>query len=229
VTGAKDVSIHLYLDSADLSALRPYLALPMVYGVTTNPTLQREAGLRESELEEFVNNALDLGAQAVQVQVKHPDAAGMIADAKQFVSWAEPGRVIPKIPVTSEGLKAAAHMKAEGASCTMTAVYQPEQVIWALLAGAHYAAPYLGRLNDAGRDGLAVIAEMQGLLRRYQDEQRYFRLLVASVRTRQDFQELLALGVGAITVRPSLFAELLDDAGTLRAEQAFLSDADQVR
>ena len=44
-----------------------------------------------------------------------------------------------------------------------TAVYALEQAHFATQLGAAYAAPYLGRLNDSGVDGLALIGRMQVL------------------------------------------------------------------
>ena len=101
-----------------------------------------------------------------------------------------------------------------------TAVYVLEQAHFAAQLGAAYAAPYLGRLEDAGVDGLALIAQMQSVL-----HGSGTRLLVASVRTRDAYLALLRIGVGAITIPPSLFAELVDHESTIAAERAFLADA----
>jgi transaldolase len=221
--------VHLYLDSADERELRELLRLPVVYGVTTNPVLQQRAGLREGGLEGFVLRLLAQGVRAVQVQVTHRETATIVEDAKRYASWAEAGRVIAKIPATRAGLAAVAELTAEGVSCTVTAVYEPEQVLWALLAGAEYAAPYLGRMSDAGRDGMAAVAAMQRILAGYGGESSPCRLLVASVRTRADFLALLDLGVGAITVRPGLLAEMLSHEPTAAAETEFLAAAEALR
>jgi transaldolase len=246
--------VHLFLDSADLAAIRPYLRLPLVRGVTTNPTLQRRAGLREAALEGFVQSVLSEGARAVHVQVKSRETAAMAAEARRFAAWGRPGAVIPKLPATREGLAAISQLAADGIVCTVTAVFGPEQALWALLAGAAYAAPYLGRINEAGRDGFAVVAAMQLVLEGYASESPLLeaksqewharheggragvavaslpcRLLVASVRTRADFLALVELGVGAITVKPELLAELLDHRATLDAEAEFLADAESLR
>ncbi|MDQ3870908.1 MAG: transaldolase, partial [Chloroflexota bacterium] len=74
--------------------------------------------------------------------------------------------------------------------------------------------------------GLALIARMHALVSRYGRETR---LLVASVRSREDFLSLLDIGVGAITLPPALIPDLLDHATTLQAERAFLSDAESLR
>jgi transaldolase len=105
---------------------------------------------------------------------------------------------------------------------TYTAVYAPEQAHLAAMLGAAYAAPYLGRLEDSGFDGLGLIARMQSLVAQ---TGAATRLLVASVRSREAYLALLALGVGAITIPPRLLHELLDHPATLEAERGFLADA----
>ena len=127
-----------------------------------------------------------------------------------------------KIPATREGLRAGAQLSAAGHPVTCTAVYAPEQAHFAATLGAAYAAPYLGRLEDSGVDGLALIARMQALVAQTGAP---MRLLVASVRSREAYLALLALGVGAITIAPRLFSELLDHSATLEAERGFLADA----
>ena len=219
--------MHLYLDSADASELDRVLPSPLVYGVTTNPTLLKRAGLDWSGLPDFVRHVATLGARAVHVQVRSDDTSGMLADAREYLVLDERARIIVKLPATGAGFAAAAVLAAEGVDVTMTAVYEPEQALWSVLAGARYAAPYLGRLDDAGRDGRAVVQAMQDVVDRYgrRADGTDLRLLVASIRTRQDFVDLLHLGVGAITVPVRLFEELTENEATLAAERAFLADA----
>lgn len=74
--------MHLYLDSADANELSRVLPSALVYGVTTNPTLMKRAALGWDELPSFVRRVEGLGARAVQIQVRSPDTAGMLADAR---------------------------------------------------------------------------------------------------------------------------------------------------
>jgi transaldolase len=130
--------------------------------------------------------------------------------------------VVVKIPATRQGLQAGAQLSAKGVPVTYTAVYAAEQAHFAAQLGAAYAAPYLGRLQDAGIDGMALIAQMQSLIER---SGAATRLLVASVRSREACLALLQLGVGSITIPPRLLGELLDHPATLDAERGFLGDA----
>lgn len=213
---------HLYLDSAHLAELRTCLPHPAVHGVTTNPTLLKRAGVTRAGLPALVEQLLALGARQVQAQVHAADVEGMLAEAQSLLALAEPGRIVVKIPATRQGLQAGAQLSGKGVPVTYTAVYAVEQAHFAAQLGAAYAAPYLGRLQDAGIDGLALIAQMQTLVER---SGAATRLLVASVRTREAYLALLQIGVGSITIPPRLFAELLDHPATLDAERGFLADA----
>ncbi len=213
-------SFHLYLDSADLAALKACLPHPAVHGVTTNPTLLRRAGLTRDGLPKLLHAALQLGARQVQAQVHAADADGMLADARRLLAEFDAGQLVVKIPATREGLRAGAELSEAGVPITFTAVYAAEQAHFAAQLGAAYAAPYLGRLDDAGVDGLALIAQMQALVARSGT-----RLLVASVRSRAAYLALLGIGVEAVTIPPRLFAELVDHPATQEAERGFLADA----
>lgn len=213
---------HLYLDSADLGELHACLPHPVVHGVTTNPTLLRRAGVSRRELPALLRECLALGARQVQAQVQATDAQVMLDDAQRLLADFAPGQLVVKIPATREGLRAGAQLGAAGHPVTYTAVYAPEQAHFAAMLGAAYAAPYLGRLEDSGIDGLGLIARMQSLVTQTGAPTR---LLVASVRSREAYLALLALGVGAITIPPRLLPELLDHPATLEAERGFLADA----
>lgn len=61
-------------------------------------------------------------------------------------------RVVVKIPTTGEGVEAAARLKRQKALVTCTSVYSSRQALAAVGVGADYIAPYLGRMNRAGRN-----------------------------------------------------------------------------
>ncbi|MDB5999553.1 MAG: transaldolase, partial [Rhizobacter sp.] len=203
---------HLYLDSADLAELRTCLPHPVIHGVTTNPTLLLRAGVKRNGLTALLHDCLDLGARQVQAQVHSADADRMLDEARALAAEFDPGQLVVKIPATRDGLLAGAELAAAGLPITYTAVYAPEQAHFAALLGAAYAAPYLGRLEDSGINGLALIAQMQSLITQ---SGAATRLLVASVRSRAAYLSLLALEVGAITIPPRLFADLVDHTATL--------------
>jgi TalC/MipB family fructose-6-phosphate aldolase len=128
------------------------------------------------------------------------------------------GAVVVKIPATADGLAATAELTGEGIPVLVTAVHTAAQVLPAIAAGATYLAPYLGRMNDAGRDGLGEIAAMQRVV---QASGSPLRLLVASLRSPSDALRLAEVGVRDFTTAPAVFARFFDDEPTAAAVAAF--------
>ena len=214
---------HLYIDSADLDELSQCLPHPVIHGVTTNPTILKRAGVTRAALPGLFEKLFKLGTKQVQAQVHAATADAMLEDARTLLAGFDPGQVVIKIPVTREGLRAGADLISGGVPVTFTAVYALEQAHFSAQLGATYAAPYFGKMDDVGFDGLGMITKMQGIIERSGADTR---LLVASIRSREAYLALLKIGVGAITIPPRLFAELLDHQATLEAERAFLADAE---
>lgn len=214
---------HLYLDSADIGELKKCLPHPVIHGVTTNPTLLKRAGVTRAALPKLFEKLLKLGAKQVQAQVHAATTDAMLEDAKVLLAGFDPGQVVIKIPATRDGLRAGAMLRELGTPVTFTAVYSLEQAHFAAQLGVDYAAPYFGKLDEFGFDGLGLITKMQQIIA---NSGAKTRLLAASIRSRDAYLALLNIGVGAVTVPPRLFAELVDHPATIEAERLFLVDAE---
>ncbi len=211
--------MRLYVDTADADTITEAAATGFVFGVTTNPTLLRRAGLRRRDLTPLVRTAVSAGLHEIHLQVFSDDATAMIADARALYAL-EPRHVVVKIPATAAGFRAANVLREE-MPITITAVYAVRQVVLAGVVGARYAAVYLGRLRDAGQDAAAVLHDMLAAVRAQQMD---VHLLVASVRTAEDVERLAQLGIPAVTLPPPILWGLPDADGTAQAVQGFRDD-----
>jgi transaldolase len=217
--------VRIYIDSADIAAIRAALASGYVYGVTTNPTLLRRAGVRQAAVPGLAQAALAQGAREIHLQTYAPDTRGMI-DEGATLARLDPARVVVKIPATAAGYAAAAVLHAAGVRVTLTAVYTVRQAILAGSVGAAYIAVYLGRSRDAGLDPFGLVGQMQRVL----DAQRLpVEILAASVRDPAEVETLAALGVTAVTLPPAVLGGLLDSPATAAAAAAFLEDAEAIQ
>ncbi len=219
--------VRLLLDTAEVAAWRRWLPTGILAGVTTNPVLLERAGLpcTLEQLGELATEAADLGAGEIHLQTWGPDAAAMVERGKGLAALAAgPCRVLVKVPATGEGLRAARELRARGCAITLTAVFTPGQVMAASTLGANYAAPYLGRMLDDGRDGMLAVRGMQKILRRTASPTR---LLTASLRTAQQVTDLAAAGLDTFTVAPRILEELLNDELTERAAADFERAAEE--
>lgn len=208
--------INFFVDSADRAVVEPILRSGLFAGVTTNPTSFRNAGVRNDEIPDFVRWAVDTGAGTVFVQAWGVSADDLERRGRKLGALDE--RVVVKIPATLAGLRASRQLAADGVPVLVTAVYAAHQVLPAIAVGAHYIAPYLGRMNDAGRDGFAEVAAMQ---RAIESSGSSLRILVASLRDPVAATRLAALGVRDFTLGETVLHQFFDDPLTADAVAVF--------
>ncbi len=210
--------LRLFLDSADLAQWQRWLPTGLFHGVTTNPTILRSIGLEctPETLQALAKQATALGAQEIQMQAWGGSEDRYIETGRTIARL--DSRVTVKIPVTEEGVRAARQLAQEGASITLTALYAAHQAVTAAALGVAYAAPYLGRLGDAGRDGQAIVRQMLAIIR---SSGAPTRILVASIRSVDDIAALVADGLDTFTFSPSIAEQLFSDPLTLQAADTF--------
>lgn len=213
--------IRLFLDTADTAAWEELLPLGVFFGVTTNPLLleraQQPCTLEQMRI--MASQAVELGMKEIHLQTWGENSAEMIACGMQLHEIKPNGiEVMVKVPATPTGWTAATELRDKGLSITMTAIYKPGQVLLASGFGAAYAAPYLGRMKDLGRDGTGDILAMNNILKQTQSDTR---LLVASLRSSSEILNLASQGLDTFTFGPAVARELFDETATDLAAQDF--------
>ncbi len=203
--------MQLYLDSANPADWERFLPLGVFRGVTTNPILLERTGqaCTLDNLEKLTRKAVETGCGEIHLQTWGRTAAEMINHGSQLALMAGLGiAVLVKVPATEIGLKVAEKLASSGCRITLTGIYNPGQVLLAAGFDADFAAPYLGRLNDAGRDGMAAVLKMHDIL---VGSGSSTRLLVASLRSADQVIELAAQGLDTFTIGVPVAADLLTE------------------
>lgn len=215
---AGNADLRLYVDSAHSADWETYLPSGMFYGVTTNPKLLQAAGVafKVNEIARLAQESFSLGAQEIHLQVWGKDLASMLARGREL-SDIDP-RVMVKVPIDRQGILCANTLIAEGTSVTLTALHSAKQAVTAVALGPWYAAPYLGRMNDGGLDGIDQVLTMHEIV---STQNSRLRLLVASIRQVAELVSLASRGLNTFTLVPALIEELLTDQYTLAAVKAF--------
>jgi transaldolase len=210
--------IRLFLDSADTSQWQNWLPTGLFYGVTTNPLLLERAQVTCSieQLKELARQGLELGAQEVQLQTWGTSVEALVKTGKLLAAIDD--RVVVKVPITQVGTEAASRLIAEGIQITLTGVYAVHQVLIAAALGADYAAPYLGRINDLGRNGRDDLVAMQ---REIVGVGSTTRILVASIRSVDDIAFLATQGLDTFTFQEAIAKALFDVTATNQAAAEF--------
>ncbi len=196
-------ALRLFLDSADVRQWDDWLPSSLFYGVTTNPLLLQKAQVpcRLSDLEKLTGQAFAHSIQEIQLQTWGVTKTQQIDTG--FALAAIDSRVVIKVPVTRLGTEVAACLIKEGIRVTLTGVYAPHQVLTAAALGADYAAPYLGRINDMGRNGRQEVTDMQ---RAISGVRSSCRVLAASIRSVDDITELAIRGLDTFTFSETIAA-----------------------
>ena len=208
--------MKLFLDTANIQEIRDIALLGLLDGVTTNPTLVAKEGVSfEKRLKEIAS----VVSGPVSAEVISLDYEGMIKEGTAYAKWAK--NIYVKLPLTEDGLRACRYFSSKGIRTNMTLVFSANQALLAAKAGASLVSPFIGRLDDAGQDGMELVEE---ILQIYHIYGFATEVLVASVRHPRHITEAAMLGADICTMPYSIFKKLalhpLTDSGIAK----FLSD-----
>jgi fructose-6-phosphate aldolase 1 len=210
--------MELYLDSADVTAVRELARVLPLAGVTTNPSIVARQGVPLWEVLPALRDALG-GRGTLFAQVMATDADAMVDEALLLRERVE--NLVVKVPATAEGLAALKMLAVRKVPTLGTAVYGAAQGLLAALAGAAYVAPYVNRLDAQGGDGLAVVRELQQLLTLHAPRTQ---VLAASFRTPRQALDCLLAGCGAITLPVDVARQMLASPAVTAAVAQFEQD-----
>ncbi|MEW6459004.1 MAG: fructose-6-phosphate aldolase [Bacillota bacterium] len=166
--------MELFLDTANVDEIREAAALGVISGVTTNPSLIAREGRDFTQVVREITGLVD---GPVSAEVISTEAEAMVAEAEEL-SQIHPNVVI-KIPMIPEGLKAVSVLEPQGIRTNVTLVFSANQALLAALAGASFVSPFVGRLDDAGHDGMEVVRDTVDIFDLYELPTR---VIAASIR-----------------------------------------------
>jgi transaldolase len=134
--------------------------------------------------------------------------------------------VIVKVPMTVDGLKAVRKLAENKIKTNVTLIFSSNQALLAAKAGASYVSPFIGRLDDAGQEGMIVIKEIVKIFENYSYPAE---VLVASVRHPIHVIEAGILGAHIVTLPPDILGKMLTHPLTDKGLALFLSDWEKVK
>jgi len=213
--------MELYLDTADVGAVKRLSRILPLQGVTTNPSIVAKERKSLWEVLPALRDALG-GTGKLFAQVLASDAEQMVAEAVSMTQRV-PGLVV-KVPVTAEGLAAIKKLKLMNIPTLGTAVYGAGQGLLSALAGAEYVAPYVNRLDAQGGDGIAMVTELQQLRSLHAPGAK---VLAASFRTPRQAMDCLLAGCQSITLPVDVAEQLLTTPAVTAAVMQFDNDWQQ--
>ena len=210
--------MKIFLDTADVAEIREYAASGLVDGVTTNPSLAAKTG--KDYVESLTEICKIVPNGAISGEVLATDYDGMMKEAEVLRKIAK--NIAVKVPLTWDGLKACATLAKAGTMVNVTLCFSPVQAWMAAKAGATFISPFIGRVDDAGEDGMGLIRDIRAVYDNYGFKTE---VLAASIRTISHVRECLLAGADVGTMPPDIFKKLLSHPLTDKGLAAFIADA----
>ncbi|NOZ81386.1 MAG: fructose-6-phosphate aldolase [DPANN group archaeon] len=209
--------MEIFLDTANIEDIKKGAEMGVIDGVTTNPSLVAKEG------KDFKQRIKDIAKipqiQSVSAETVSLDAEGMIKEARILSKLSK--KVVVKVPMTPEGLKAVKALKKEGIRCNVTLVFSANQALLAAKAGAYYVSPFVGRLDDIGHTGMELIAEIRDVFDNYGFDTK---ILAASLRHTDHAKQAALLGADIMTIPKKVLDGMFKHALTDNGIKKFLED-----
>ena len=200
--------IQIFADGANMSSITELSKNPLVRGFTTNPTLMRQAGVKDYL--SFSSQVIEIiGERPISLEVFADDFATMRKEAFKLAGLGP--RVFVKIPVTNtlgkDSYKLVKELASEGVQVNVTAVFtrqQIENVLQSLQSGpSSYVSVFAGRIADAGIDPIPTMSYAVNLMKGSKSE-----LIWASPREVLNVVQAVEVGCHVITMTPDLIKKL---------------------
>ena len=213
--------MKFFIDTASVQEIREAAALGLLDGVTTNPSLlSKETG----DPREILREITKIVDGPVSAEVTALDHDGMVSQGLELRKIAE--NIVVKIPMTLEGLKALRTLSNQGIPTNCTLIFSATQALMAAKAGATYASPFVGRLDDVSTDGMQLIEQICTIYRNYDYETQ---VLVASVRHPIHVVQSALMGAHVVTMPAKVIQQLAAHPLTDIGLERFLADWEKVR
>ncbi len=213
--------MKFFIDTANIEEIKEAHSMGMVDGVTTNPTLVAKEG---RDFEEIIKEICEIVDGPISAEVISLDKEGMVKEARHLSSIH--ANIVVKIPMTVDGLKAVRQLSEEEIKTNVTLVFSPLQALMAAKAGASYASPFVGRLDDISHDGLLLVEQIVEIYNNYAFDTE---VIVASVRHPLHVLESALLGADIATIPFNVIAKLAAHPLTDKGIKAFLDDWNKVQ
>ncbi|MDW0108624.1 fructose-6-phosphate aldolase [Sporosarcina aquimarina] len=208
--------MKFFIDTANFEEIKEAHSWGILSGVTTNPSLVAKENI---SFHDRLKEITALVPGSVSAEVISLDAEGMIKEGRELAAIAP--NITVKLPMTAEGLKACSVFSAEGIKTNVTLIFSANQALMAARAGATYVSPFIGRLDDIGQDGLALIETIADIFTIHNIDTE---IIAASIRSPQQITNGALAGAHISTVPFKVLQQLFSHPLTEKGIDQFLKD-----
>ena len=208
--------MKLFLDTGNIKDIETLVAVGIIDGVTTNPSLlAKEPG----DYKENLKKICAIVQGPVSGEVISTDFPGMIREGHEIAAL--DAHMVVKLPLTRNGIQACKSLSSEGIRVNVTLVFSAAQALLAAKAGATFVSPFVGRLDDIGANGMELIRDIVQIFDNYEFTTE---VLVASCRNPIHIVDAARMGADICTCPPTLIDQLFNHPLTTAGLERFLKD-----
>ena len=208
--------MKFFIDTANIDEIKKGLALGMVDGVTTNPSLIAK---EQRPFQDILQDICAIVDGPISAEVVSLDAEGMVKEGRELAKLAD--NIVIKVPMIEEGLKATMMFSAENIKTNVTLVFSATQALLAAKAGATYVSPFIGRLDDISQNGMELISDIMTINDNYGFATE---VIVASIRSPMHVLDSALIGADIATIPYKVIAQLAKHPLTDIGMENFLAD-----
>ena len=213
--------MKFFIDTANLAQIKEAQDLGVLDGVTTNPSLMAKEGITgEANVINHYKAICAIVDDNVSAEVIATDFEGMVKEGEALAALNS--KIVVKIPMIKDGIKAIKYFSGKGIRTNCTLIFSAGQALLAAKAGASYVSPFIGRLDDVGSDGMALIEQLVDIFGNYGF---HTEILAASVRHTIHLLQCAEVGADVVTCPANVIMGLLNHPLTDKGLATFLEDA----
>ena len=209
--------MQIFLDTADIEKIKQLAKSGMIDGVTTNPSIIAKSG---GDVFTVLSEISSIVSGPVSAEVTAEDYDTMMAQAERLRKIAD--NIAIKVPLTFDGLRACKDLSNDGTMVNVTLCFSVPQALLAAKSGATFVSPFMGRVDDIGYDGSALIYEICDAFANYPEYETM--VLAASIRGMSHVRESIMAGCDVITVPPKVFESMYSHPLTQKGIEIFNDD-----
>ena len=168
---------------------------------------------------DIVKEILRITPGPVSIEVVATDYENMVKQGLKIAALGD--NAVVKIPMTLDGLRAIKTLSEKQIKVNCTLIFNPIQALLAAKSGAEYVSPFVGRLDDIGEDGMAIIQQIKAIFVNYDISTK---ILVASIRNPVHVLRSAVLGADVVTLPMDVLQKLPSHPKTDEGLNRFLDD-----
>ena len=209
--------MEFFVDTADIKEIKRINDMGILDGVTTNPSLVLKAN---KNFKKLIKEICKIVPGPISAEVTATKFDEMYKEGIKLSKIAK--NVVVKVPLTPDGIRTCKKLSKKKIGVNVTLCFSVNQALLAAKAGAKYVSPFIGRLDDIGKNGINLISDIKKVYSNYKNLNT--KILAASIRSTKHITQVAMAGADVATVPPKLIEEMFNHPLTTKGLKIFLDD-----